>query len=125
MQLPRAVHPDGQHPLDIGGAARPGDVGDVVARATLVQIAPGGYLEFDDDGTLRGDHEELFVKSTIPLEQLTRYPVLVALKMDGRYMRVRDKGPLWIVFPWDDYPELADEKTKQRSIWQLKAIHIR
>ena len=44
--------------------------------STLVQIAPGGYLEFNPDGSLAGDHGELFVKSTIPLDELNRDVVL-------------------------------------------------
>ncbi|MGI9596335.1 MAG: hypothetical protein ACR2QK_09255, partial [Acidimicrobiales bacterium] len=44
--------------------------------STLVQIAPGGYLEFNADGTLVDDHERMFVKSTVPLEELKKDIVL-------------------------------------------------
>ncbi len=44
--------------------------------STLVQIAPGGYLEFDDDGNLIGDHQQLFLKSTVPLDELKKDIVL-------------------------------------------------
>ncbi len=44
--------------------------------STLVQIAPGGYLEFDDDGNLIGDHEQMFLKSTVPLDELKKDIVL-------------------------------------------------
>lgn len=64
-------------------------------------------------------------KVEIPLADFERYPVLLALKMNGKYMRIRDKGPLWVVYPWDQYTSLADEKTKRKSIWQLVEIDIR
>ncbi|MDH3694649.1 MAG: oxidoreductase [Gammaproteobacteria bacterium] len=35
----------------------------------------------------------------IPLSDFQDYPVVLALKMDGEYMRVRDKGPIWIIYP--------------------------
>lgn len=64
-------------------------------------------------------------KVEIPVSDFQQYPVLLALKMNGAYMRVRDKGPIWVIYPWDQYPELNDEQTKQKSIWQLKEIHFR
>ncbi len=64
-------------------------------------------------------------KVEIPVSDFQQYPVLLALKMNGAYMRVRDKGPIWVVYPWDQYPELNDEQTKQKAIWQLNEIHIR
>ena len=61
---------------------------------------------------------------TIPISDLRRYPILFALKQDGRYMRVRDKGPIWVIYPRETYPELDNEETKQKWIWQLSSIHI-
>lgn len=62
---------------------------------------------------------------TIPISDLRRYPILFALKQDGRYMRVRDKGPIWVIYPREAFPELDNEETKQKWIWQLSSIHIR
>jgi len=50
---------------------------------------------------------------------------LIAVKLNGDYMRVRDKGPLWIVFPWDQRPELDEEFLKSLSVWQLNRLEIR
>ena len=49
----------------------------------------------------------------------------IAVKMNGDYMEVRDKGPLWIVFPWDQRPELDEEFVKALAVWQLKRLEIR
>ncbi|RYH00603.1 oxidoreductase, partial [Salipiger sp. IMCC34102] len=39
-------------------------------------------------------------------------------------MQVRDKGPLWIVYPYDDTPEYRSEVIYSRSIWQLDRIEV-
>lgn len=56
--------------------------------------------------------------------ELRRYPVLLATKMNGQEMRVRDKGPIWVIYPRDDFPELASEDNNYKWIWQLKALKI-
>lgn len=56
--------------------------------------------------------------------ELRRYPVLLAMRMNGQEMRVRDKGPIWVVYPRDDFPELASEDNNYKWIWQLKALKI-
>ncbi|MCC2664519.1 MAG: oxidoreductase, partial [Geminicoccaceae bacterium] len=45
------------------------------------------------------------------------YPVILALKRDGAYMPVRDKGPLFIVYPYDSSPELKHQNYYSRSAW--------
>lgn len=52
------------------------------------------------------------------------YPVILALKMDGRYMSLRHKGPLWMIFPWDDYPELHRMVNSSLSVWQIKEMVV-
>ncbi|HEX6115023.1 MAG TPA: molybdopterin-dependent oxidoreductase [Geminicoccaceae bacterium] len=62
---------------------------------------------------------------TIPLEDFDRYDVLLATRVNGQLMRVRDKGPIWIVYPWSGHPELDDFGTREKSVWQLSALHVR
>ena len=62
---------------------------------------------------------------TIPIADFQSYDVLLALRMNGRPMRVRDKGPIWIVYPWSGNPELDDFLTREKSVWQLNALHVR
>jgi len=63
--------------------------------------------------------------STIPIEDFAKYHVLLALKRDGNYMAVRDKGPLFIVYPYDSSPELQTQKFYSRSAWQVKRIDVK
>jgi hypothetical protein len=60
----------------------------------------------------------------IPLSDFRDLPLLLALKMNGQYLKVRDGGPIWIIYPWDQHPELVNEETKQKSIWQLTELQV-
>ena len=62
---------------------------------------------------------------TIPLEDFDRYDVLLATRVNGELMRIRNKGPVWIVYPWSGHPELDDFATREKSVWQLSSLHVR
>ncbi len=49
---------------------------------------------------------------------------IVAYLMDGQPMSVRDKGPLWIVYPYDSNADFQSEIIYSRSIWQLDRIEF-
>lgn len=51
------------------------------------------------------------------------YPIL-ATRMDGQLMSVREKGPFWIVFPYDSDPSFQTETIYSQSIWQLDRIDV-
>ena len=61
----------------------------------------------------------------IPIGDIERYQPILAMKQDGKNMSTREKGPLWVIFPWSDNPELWTESYFSRSIWQLKEIELR
>jgi hypothetical protein len=61
----------------------------------------------------------------LPISDFARYNVLLALKRDGEYMPVRDKGPLFIVYPYDSNPELRHQRFYSRSAWQLARMVVR
>lgn len=64
-------------------------------------------------------------KTEIPVEDATRHDVIVARLMNGRPMRVREKGPLFIVYPFDTKAELRSELYYNRAAWQLHLLQIR
>jgi hypothetical protein len=57
-------------------------------------------------------------------KDLTDYSVIIAYKRNGEYMAIRDKGPLWIIFPQDDHPELTGLETDQKMVWQLRRLVV-
>lgn len=63
-------------------------------------------------------------QTTIPLADFEEFPVLLALKRDGEYMPVRDKGPLFIVYPYDADPALATDKYYSRSAWSVSELKV-
>jgi hypothetical protein len=61
----------------------------------------------------------------IPVSDLAKYRVLLATKRDGAYMPVRDKGPLFIVYPFDSDPALKHQQYYSRSAWQVSRLVIK
>lgn len=60
----------------------------------------------------------------VPIEDAERLDTILALKMNGNLLSVRDKGPLFLIYPFDKNPELYNEKYFSRSVWQIKKIEI-
>lgn len=60
----------------------------------------------------------------LPMSDFAQYKVLLALKRNGEYMQVRDKGPLFIVYPFDSNPELRHQRFYSRSAWQVARIVV-
>ena len=63
-------------------------------------------------------------KIDIPMSDIQKYKVIVARLLDDKPMAVRDKGPLFVVFPFDCTTELRTSTYYERSIWQLKALDV-
>ncbi len=61
---------------------------------------------------------------TIPVAEIREYPVLLALDRDAQPLSVRERGPLWVIYPWQEHPELDDRVHRQRAIWQLTRIDV-
>jgi hypothetical protein len=61
----------------------------------------------------------------IPFDDAQRFDVIVARLLDDKPMAVRDKGPLFIVYPFDAQPALRTATYYGRSAWQLRTIEIR
>lgn len=63
-------------------------------------------------------------KATLPVSDFEKYPVILAHKMDGKLLKVRDKGPLWIIYPQDQFEELRDKSFNRKWVWQVKEFHV-
>lgn len=60
----------------------------------------------------------------IPLEDAQRFDVVVTRLLDGKPMTVREKGPLFIMYPFDDVPALRNSVYYSRCVWQLQRIEV-
>lgn len=60
----------------------------------------------------------------IPVTDAVPNGPIIAYELNGEPMSVRDKGPLWIVYPYDSNPDYQSEVIYSRSIWQLDRIEV-
>lgn len=63
--------------------------------------------------------------TNIPIADFTQYGAILAMKRDGAYLTVRDKGPLFVVYPYDSDAELRQQKYYGRSAWQVASFIIK
>ena len=60
----------------------------------------------------------------MPFDDAQRHDVIVARLLDDKPMSVRDKGPLFVIYPFDARPELRSAIYYSRSAWQLRTIEV-
>ena len=63
-------------------------------------------------------------KVEISVADTRKFPVLLSRLMDDQPMRVRDKGPLFIIYPFDADPALRSTHYYNRSVWQLWSLEV-
>ncbi|MDA5558868.1 molybdopterin-dependent oxidoreductase [Shimia sp. MMG029] len=59
----------------------------------------------------------------IPVSDAKEYSVLLALDHNGEHMRVRDRGPIWIIYPMTGSEPLSVD-AERRMVWQLKRLDV-
>ncbi len=74
------------------------------------------------DGVLRAVALDDYVVD-IPVSDLEAHQIILAMRHNGRQMRVRDKGPIWIIYPAANVDDIG-ERQKSHSIWQLVRIDV-
>jgi hypothetical protein len=60
----------------------------------------------------------------IPIAEIEQGGPMIAYLRNGQPMAVRDKGPLWLVYPYDQFAKYRTEVVFSRSIWQLNRLEI-
>jgi hypothetical protein len=61
----------------------------------------------------------------IDFSDIEKFEPILAWSDNDRPMRVRDKGPLWLMLPIDDHPELLQMPYSDFMIWQLRRIIVK
>jgi hypothetical protein len=64
-------------------------------------------------------------RADIPVADLAPTGAILAYKRNGAYMPVREKGPLFVVFPFSTHPTLAVEARFGQSVWQVARITVK
>ena len=60
----------------------------------------------------------------IPMSDFEKYGVLFALKINGKTLTARDKGPIWPIYPRDDFPELQNRAADKKWIYMIYKMEI-
>lgn len=58
----------------------------------------------------------------IPMTDAVEGGPIIAYRIDGKEMSLREKGPLWVIYPYDSKSDYRKEVIYSRSIWQLDRI---
>ncbi|MBU6951061.1 hypothetical protein [Hahella sp. HN01] len=62
--------------------------------------------------------------TNIPIQDFQTYDVVLATRIDGETLNIREKGPVFVIYPFDLVPETKNEIFFQRCIWQLVQIKV-
>ncbi|WP_420325598.1 molybdopterin-dependent oxidoreductase [Mameliella sp.] len=62
---------------------------------------------------------------TVPITDAVEGGPILAYEMDGKTMSRREKGPLWLIYPYGSSSAYRTEVIYARSIWQLDRMTIR
>lgn len=62
---------------------------------------------------------------SLPIAQIEPGGALLATKRNGQEMTLRDKGPLWLVYPYDQDERYRTEQIYSNSIWQLNRMEVK
>lgn len=60
----------------------------------------------------------------IPVDSITDDVPIIAYHMNQERFSLRDKGPLWMIYPHDSSDRFRTEEIYSRSIWQLDRLNI-
>ncbi|MDA1228856.1 MAG: molybdopterin-dependent oxidoreductase [Chloroflexi bacterium] len=60
----------------------------------------------------------------VSMEDVKKWPVLLATRTNGSYMDIESSGPTRVVFPFHSNPEIDEDTYKVLMIWNLRDIVI-
>lgn len=59
---------------------------------------------------------------SIPMTDMDRYSILLVYAIDGKELDVADKGPLWVMYRWDQMSPQEIEDKSPNAVWQLQQL---
>ena len=60
----------------------------------------------------------------IEMTDFDNYNVILAYSLDGKMLDNENKGPLWIMYPFDAHPNIDIEEYAAHAVWQLKRLEV-
>jgi hypothetical protein len=62
--------------------------------------------------------------ASIPFADAAELDTILATRANGKLLSVREKGPLFLIYPFDLDKRLFNEKYFSRSVWQIGTIEV-
>ncbi|EKF9481808.1 oxidoreductase [Vibrio cholerae] len=62
--------------------------------------------------------------AVIPYSDIEKYNPVFAIQKNGKPMAIRDRGPVWSIYPLSSSGELDNEILHSRMVWQISSIEI-
>ncbi|EKF9834364.1 oxidoreductase [Vibrio cholerae] len=62
--------------------------------------------------------------AVIPYSDIEKYNPVFAIQKNGKPMAIRDRGPVWSIYPLSSSGELNNEVLHSRMVWQISHIEI-
>ncbi|EGU32845.1 hypothetical protein OTK51_14205 [Vibrio scophthalmi] len=63
-------------------------------------------------------------RATSTIEDINNYQPIIALSMNNEPMKIRHKGPFWMIYNLDKYPEIDNATYHSQMVWQIDEIVI-
>lgn len=60
----------------------------------------------------------------VPVSDAEQHDPILARRINGKVLGVRDKGPLFLIYPFDQRPETRSDQFYGRSIWQITRVTV-
>ena len=64
-------------------------------------------------------------ENEISVSDFENRDVLVAWSLNGRRMRVRDKVPLWIIYPKESGANSQSREARVKMVWQVRELRVK
>ncbi|MGP8308608.1 oxidoreductase [Vibrio sp. YIC-376] len=89
-----------------------------VKLSTLLTHVYGDVPEQIDISGLNNYH------APVTRQDILRYQPILAYKKDKHYIKIRDKGPYWVIYPLNLYPELNRTQYHAQMVWQVNEFKL-
>ena len=61
----------------------------------------------------------------LPMEDFVGDKFILALKVNGKEMSIRDRGPIFVIYDYDKTPKNVVHFVQNKSIWQLIRLEVK
>lgn len=90
---------------------------------------PGAYEVIDFIGRAGADTVRITTATDtfidVTLDELRRFGPILAMEMNGEPLTRRNRGPLWLIYPVDDFSELEKPTYYNRLIAHVQEMELR